>query len=184
MATEMMERAADLSPCGRYRYSLTRIWDDDERKGHVLWIMLNPSTADASCDDPTIRRCIGFSRAWRCGGMAVVNLFALRSPHPAHLLAAEDPVGPDNDAHIRRLLGEYRRRQDTIVAAWGGGGNHRRLRGRRDAVLRILPVDEIRCLNITASGDPLHPLYARGGLAPVTYGFPASFREREDARVA
>ncbi|MDB5297796.1 MAG: hypothetical protein JWO31_3779 [Phycisphaerales bacterium] len=72
--------AAVLSPCERYRYVLHRWWD--ESKPAVCWLMLNPSTADAATDDPTIRKCCGFARAWGAGGIAVVNLFALRATDP------------------------------------------------------------------------------------------------------
>ena len=78
-----IERSADLSPCGNYRYSLRRLWD--EKRPGVLWVMLNPSTADANADDPTVRRCMGYARSWGCGSIEVVNLCAWREIGRAHV---------------------------------------------------------------------------------------------------
>src|SRR5262245_13227298 len=109
------QSSAELSPCGRYRYALTRTWGDPKKV--VCWVMLNPSTADADQDDPTIRRCLGFSRAWGAGGLVVVNLFALRATDPDQLRIAADPVGPDNDSHLSTAA--FGR---LVVAAWGARG--------------------------------------------------------------
>ncbi len=96
-----MTGSAVLSECARYRYRLDRAWErDDHGLGTVTWVMLNPSTADADVDDPTIRRCIGFSKAWGYNALTVVNLFAWRATSPRDLCAVEDPVGPDNEAHL------------------------------------------------------------------------------------
>src|SRR5262245_19133112 len=95
-------KEALISPCGLYRYWLTRTWDNSLRR--VCWVMLNPSTADAEQDDPTIRRCVGFARSWGAGGIIVVNLFAFRASDPKALLRAADPVGPDNDGHILKSV--------------------------------------------------------------------------------
>lgn len=91
MASLFVESDARLSPCGLYRYTLTRTWD--ATKPRACWIGLNPSTADASEDDPTIRRMCGFADAWKCGGIIVVNLFALRATDPKELRRVKDPVG-------------------------------------------------------------------------------------------
>src|SRR5262249_14212908 len=96
---EEVRRAAVISDCGRYRYSLTRRWGD-AAEPRALFVMLNPSTADAEQDDPTIRRCIGFAKAWGMGSLEVVNLYALRATDPAALLSAPDPIGPKNDTMI------------------------------------------------------------------------------------
>jgi len=117
----------------------------------VLWIMLNPSTANAERDDPTIRRCIGFSRAWGFGAMHAVNLFALRATDPAELARAPDPVGPETD----RQIVESTAGADTIIAAWGA---HTLARARAVEVLPLL-AGPLRCLGVTASGAPRHPLY-------------------------
>lgn len=144
--------AATISPCGLYRYTLARRWGPGS--GSVLWIMLNPSTADADADDPTIRACRAFSERWGKNALEVVNLFALRSTDPRKLTDAEDPVGPENDDHIVQAV----ERSDLIVAAWGARGN---LYGRDDEVSRFLALRSRvpRCLGITKAGDPRHPLY-------------------------
>jgi hypothetical protein len=132
-----------------YRYMLTRRWGP----GPVLtWIMLNPSTADALKDDPTIRACIKFARRDGYGGIVVVNLFALRSPHPGVLAAHTSPVGPLNNAVISAVCGR------EAAAAWGAGGS---LLGRDKAVAGMLAGTDLRCLGLTKDGFPKHPL-ARG----------------------
>ncbi len=156
-----MIRRALFSADGRYRYRLSRRWD---RRGQtVAFCLLNPSTADAERDDATIRRCIGFARAWGYGGVEVVNLFALRATRPETLQRATDPVGPENDRHIARAV----RRADTVVIAWGA---HGALRGRHAEVLALLgrPA-RLRCFGWTRSRQPRHPLYLPHGarLRPV-----------------
>ncbi|MFD3920195.1 DUF1643 domain-containing protein [Streptomyces sp. NPDC058595] len=93
-----MIRTALISDCGRYRYRLTRTWGPGPA---AVMVMLNPSTADGTQDDPTVRRCVTFADAWGCGGLIVVNLYAWRATKRAELKLAPDPVGPDNDAHLR-----------------------------------------------------------------------------------
>jgi hypothetical protein len=141
--------AARFSRDGRYRLSLVRAWDEGPR---VAWIMLNPSTAGADQDDPTLRRCIDFARRWGCGSLEVVNLFALVTPLPGALRTASAPIGPDNDAAIAAAIA----RADLVVAAWGAA--HRGLLGRADDVRARLPARAM-CLGFTKSGDPRHPLY-------------------------
>src|SRR3954471_10304152 len=110
----VLYRGAHLSSDGVYRYTLSRLWDTDPVSPEMVWVMLNPSTADAAVDDPTIRRCIGFARLWGYAGIRVVNLFALRAADPKALLAHQDPVGPDNDHWLRAVTGER-----FTMAAWG-----------------------------------------------------------------
>src|SRR5688500_18287560 len=110
-----MIKKATLSACGRYRYHLERRWAT-----HVLPIvMLNPSTADAEIDDPTIRRCMGFAKRDGYGGIAVCNLYALRSPSPDDLWRADDPYGPDNGEALRRLALYASVNTLPILCAWG-----------------------------------------------------------------
>ena len=146
---------AVLSPCERYRYTLRRVWDADAPL--MVFIMLNPSTADAAVDDATIRRCMGFARDNGFGGILVLNLFAFRATKPAEMKATADPVGLENDAHIMDAMAALRP-QDRVVAAWGV---HGRLNGRADDVvdqLESLGVI-VLCLGRTKDGHPKHPLY-------------------------
>lgn len=107
---------------GNYRYALWRRWTDGVRAegatdGLCLFVMLNPSTADAFVDDPTLKSCIRLAKGWGFGRLAVGNLYGWRSPKPKNLLTAPDPVGPDNDEWLDELLSEASR----VVVAWGAG---------------------------------------------------------------
>lgn len=143
---------------GPYRYVLERDWSGGRT---VVWIMLNPSTADASTDDPTLRRCLAFSKAWGFGTLRIVNLFAWRSPDPADLERVVDPIGPDNDHHIH----ETARAGDLVVCAWGVGG---KLFDRDQAVLAQLRRAgvELHALAWTQRGKPTHPLYLSKDIHP------------------
>ncbi|MFT3819806.1 MAG: DUF1643 domain-containing protein [Rubrivivax sp.] len=152
-----MDRGAYISECGRYRYSLWRQWGPGDQ---VMFVGLNPSTADATLDDPTVRRCIGFARAWGYGGLVLTNLFAWRATSPRDMMAADDPVGPDND----RVLRSAYAKAALTVATWGAFGSHG---GRHDAVREMLP--RLHCLRLTKGGHPGHPLYLPGGLRPVEW---------------
>lgn len=135
-----------------YRYLLTRIWDPSTPA--AVWLMLNPSTADAMDDDPTIRRCKAYAVREGAGGIVVVNLFALRSTDPRALLRHRNPVGPANDAFIRQAVRGAR----TVIAAWGAAGVQD---GRSVAVAGMLARLRVpvQCLGVTATGQPRHPLY-------------------------
>lgn len=160
-APAVIERGAELSPCGRYRYRLWRRWGEG---APLVWCMLNPSTADALEDDPTIRRCMGFARRDGHGGIEVANLFALRATDPSALAAADDPVGPLNNAI---LLGTARA-AGTVVAAWGA---HAAARERQHVALAYFVAVGARvlCLGATRGGEPRHPLYVRGDQPLVEY---------------
>jgi hypothetical protein len=157
-----LESEALFSPCGKYRYRLSR-----QLVPHVpkyggrtcLFVMLNPSTADATENDQTIRRCIGFARGWGFDWLHVVNLFAITATDPTGMLKAEDPVGPENDLH---LLGEASA-ADMVVCAWGKHGAHR---GRAQAVASLLHPYEPRCLATNQDGSPKHPLYVAASAKP------------------
>lgn len=157
---DVMERGAYISACGLYRYSLWRQWAPGPR---VMFIGLNPSTADATLDDPTIRRCIGFARAWGYSGLMMTNLFAWRDTEPRNMMAVTDPVGPDNDRVLR--LG-YERAALT-VAAWGAHGTH----DGRDKVIRAM-LPDLHYLRLTKHGHPGHPLYLPAALQPVKWMSP------------
>jgi hypothetical protein len=150
----------------RYRYLLTR--GPAGAREHVVFVMLNPSTADQEQDDPTIRRAIGFAHRLGFARLSVVNLFALRATDPAHLYRARDPVGPDNDDAIRAAVAEA----TLVVAAWG---NHGALRGRAAEVAALLPA--YHCFGTTRLGQPRHPLY----LPYATALAPASARRTRPA---
>lgn len=144
-----LRRDAVLSSDGIYRYRLSRTWD--RTKLPLVWIMLNPSTADAYQDDPTIRRCMSFARREGAGGIEVLNLFAYRSPSPKDLQKASDPIGPDNDEWIREVLYPHSR----CVCAWGAYPAWNRVARVMDLARGI----NFKCLGRTAAGHPKHPLY-------------------------
>jgi len=143
---------AVYSDCMRYRYLLTRVWDD--QAGRVLYVMLNPSTADELRNDPTIERCERRSRALGFGAMRIANLFAFRATRPDDLKRAKAPIGPDNDA----LLAEACIWADTVICAWGVHGDHLQ---RGAAVADLIATSGIRMvhLGLTKQGLPRHPLY-------------------------
>lgn len=159
----MMRTAADVSPCGAYRYTLTRSWASG-RLPPVCFIMLNPSTADASVDDPTIRRCVGYARAWGYGALHVVNLFALRSTSPVAITRHPDPVCPENDAAIVTTVEQC----PLIVCAWGNRGGWLQ---RDEAILSILRGMGVKphALRINKRGIPSHPLYLPATLTAIPY---------------
>ena len=147
---------AEFSSCGRYRYTLWRTWDAGAPP--VMFVMLNPSTADAAQNDPTIRRCIGFARDWGYGGVRVGNLFAWRTPYPRALRSAPEPVGRDNDGALRELADGAA----LVIAAWGV---HGAWRGRAQAFRQAFP-RPLHALCITKSGEPAHPLRLRRACTP------------------
>lgn len=156
-----LDSAATLSADGRYRYDLTRRWGDGPL---ALWVMLNPSTADADTDDPTIRRCIGFSKREGCGGLVVVNRFAYRATDPSELIDIDDAEGPDNTDVILRWFDHPDVR--LRILAWGAWlDDHRRaMRGTSlvASTLTFAPGSgTMRCLGRTKGGAPRHPLYVR-----------------------
>ncbi len=152
-----LKKSATISADGVYRYTLSRVWD--ETLPNLNFIMLNPSTADADLDDPTIRRCIGFGQRDGYGGIQVVNLYAFRATKPSEMLAAIDPVGPDNDAAWLQINGD-------VVAAWGANA-------KQDQVNRAIGVfQELKCLGVTKDGHPRHPLYIRGDQPIIPWSAP------------
>ena len=152
---------------GCYRYQLARQISSRTalHAGMLNIIMLNPSTTTEQHNDPTIRRCVGYARAWGYGTLVVTNLFALRSTAPGRLKLAVDPIGPDNNWHIHQVA----REANLLLAAWGVGGGYR---GRDRSVLRIVSCFDVplKCLGRTKGGYPFHPLYRRASLQPVPFG--------------
>lgn len=149
---------AEYSPCERYRYTLTRTMNpgvvgDDART--IAFIGLNPSTATATTDDPTVRRCIGYAAREGFGRFIMLNAFGYRATDPKEMKAQPEPVGAGNDAAIVRVVTFA----DLVVLAWGAHGTHQ---GRHDAVLGLLDgLCEPVCLGVTKAGLPRHPLYLR-----------------------
>lgn len=154
--------SAIISDCGKYRYLLTRPAGDAAfvraARDTVVFCMLNPSTADASIDDPTIRRCRGFADRWNCAGIAVVNLYAYRATDPRELRKLDriTAVGPENDHWLRDVAAK----SVGIVCAWGANAEPWRVQ----EVLRIFAAAGARtyCLGTTKAGHPRHPLYVPG----------------------
>lgn len=149
-----MESSARISPCGLYRYSLDRSWD--KSLPSVVFVMLNPSTADADRDDPTIHRVVGFAKSHGFGSLRAVNLFAYRATDPRYLWTAPDPVGPENYTEIESSC----RSADDVVFAWGAMKKEAQFeRSRRvDSIVRSIGHSP-KCLGLTKDGEPRHPLY-------------------------
>ncbi|GAB4134715.1 MAG: DUF1643 domain-containing protein [Cyanobacteria bacterium J069] len=148
------QAGAVFDPSGQYRYLLWRGWEAIAPR--VLFVMLNPSTANAERNDPTIRRCMGFAKAWGYGRLEVVNLFAYCATRPQDLRRADHPVGEAGD----RALLDAASRADQIILAWGNGG---RLHGRDRTVLELLSGYPLHCLGLTKQQQPRHPLYVPSG---------------------
>ena len=161
-----MRKRATLGGAGRYRYSLERVWRPEGPR--AAFVLLNPSTADAHQDDPTLRRCAGFARATGAGGLEVVNLFALRTPDPDRLAQAADPVGPANRRAQRRAV----LRADTVILGWGAAPLAVQEATRFLACLGRWQAQTgapVLCLGTTRSGAPRHPLYVPARTPLVTY---------------
>lgn len=161
-----MEKTALISPCGRYRYRLTRRWGP----GALLpFVMLNPSTADADVDDATIRRCMSFARREERGGIVVGNLFAYRATDPEALRAVADPVGPSNVSALTGIIIDAAFAGVPVLCGWGA---YSRLKDQ-DAMLRRIAAKhgvKLVCLGTTMAGYPRHPLYVRRDQPLVEWG--------------
>lgn len=153
-----------------YRYHLTRHWDDlmSGARPPLLWIMLNPSTADEKILDPTVRKCIHFAKAWGYGGIEVCNMFALRSTDPRELMRRELPIGVDNNRTILERVSDVHHRGGKIVCAWGNNKaivSYKRIEWAREA-LRSFP---LWCLRLNGDGSPGHPLYIPNDTQPTRF---------------
>jgi hypothetical protein len=156
--SEPIERSAHLSACRTYRYALWRRWGTGP---YAMFIGLNPSTADETNDDPTIRRCIAFARSWGFDALCMTNLFAYRATDPADMKKAGGAaIGWENDHTLTTLA----RGAGVVVAAWGAHGTHK----RRDQSVRLL-VPDLHYLRLTKDGHPGHPLYLPATLRPVKW---------------
>lgn len=154
-----VERSATFSRCQQYRYTLWRDWRDLlTPAGYVMFIGLNPSTADDFQDDPTIRRCIRFTTSWGYGAMCMTNAFAFRTKSPKVMKKQTDPVGADNDKHLMNIAADAA----IIVAAWGADGCFM----GRDQQIREMFRGRLHYLDLTDAGQPRHPLYLKKSLTP------------------
>lgn len=150
-----MKNTAKLSKCRQYRYALWRTWDDS--KPFVLFVGLNPSTADETTDDATLTRCINFAKTWGYGGACMANLFAFRATQPSDMKLANEPIGKDNDTWLRKLSNDA----GIVVAAWGNDGAYL---DRSTDAKKLL--SNVHYLKMNKSGEPAHPLYLSAKLTP------------------
>lgn len=147
---------ATFSDCRKYRYALWRIWD--ENKPFIMFIGLNPSTANENDNDPTIRRVIGFAKDWGYGGIYMMNLFAIVSSNPEVLKTSSDPIG-END----KWLLEIKEKCKDVLFAWGNFD----VNGRDKTVSDIFP--KAVCLGFNKNGSPKHPLYISAKQSQINY---------------
>lgn len=148
----------------RYRFRLSRVWDAG--RARCCFVLLNPSTADATTEDPTLRRCVSFARRWGFGAVEVVNVFALRASDPRGLYGAEDPVGRGNNFALVAAA----RAAGLVVAGWGNHASRVLApeRDRAEEVRRALAAAGVplTTLRLTRAGQPGHPLYVRAATPP------------------
>jgi hypothetical protein len=148
---EYVDKAAEISPCGQYRYSLMRRFTY-QGTGTILFVGLNPSTADALIDDPTIRRETDFAKRWGYDIYLKGNLYAYRSTKPAKLSTVPDPIGGLNCDRLMRMIGDAR----VVVACWG---QHKLSPGAAALARAVLGMKHTRCFGFNKNGSPVHPLF-------------------------
>ena len=174
-----MKRETIFSPCRKYRYTLWREWGCDlfegdgvnRDRGFVQFIGLNPSTADETKDDPTIRRCIGFSRDWGYGAMVMTNIFAFRATDPEMMKACDSPETPDLSLENRHHIMNLAREAGIVIAAWGKHGKHMGLGA--DTLLCFKQNGlKIHHLGLNGDGTPKHPLYLKATTKPTEFDKP------------
>lgn len=165
-------RTTIFSSCRKYRYTLWREWDptysdwllakNDNATKYLMVIGLNPSTADETKDDPTIRRCIGFAEHWGFGALCMTNLFAWRDTKPENMKKAVDPIGPECGQWLCKIADGA----GMILAAWGKDG---KFTGRdRNVLSSIRAIGKpVHCLGTNGDGTPKHPLYIAAATQPI-----------------
>lgn len=156
---QSMQNWANISKCRNYRYDLWRRWHENPITPYVAFIGVNPSTADETKDDPTIRRCVNFAKSWGYGAMHMVNLYGLRSTDPKKLKTVIDSIGPDNDFWLKLVCNEAA----IVVAAWGNNAEPKRAYD-----IRVL-VPGLHYLELTKEGQPRHPLYLKKDRRPIPW---------------
>lgn len=166
-----MKPLATWSACRAYRYTLRRpylqdLFDSREKYRVCAFLLLNPSTATETEDDPTIRRCIGFARRWGFAELVIINVYALRSTDPAGLWKVDDPVGPGNDAAIAEVAA----RAERIVCGWGKHARTERI----ERVAELLAGRDTYALAVNQDGSPKHPLYIPAATEPQPYTLPGA----------
>lgn len=161
----LTEANAVLSDCEKYRFFLERSWDDDLPKLPVC--MLNPSTGDAEQDDQTIRRLTNFAKRWGYGGLAIVNLYPLRSPKPAVMWASEDRSHDKNDEWLDAIIVIAENNGGKLLIAWGDDGNYE---DKADQFIKRVSerskTIKLVTLGKTARGHPRHPMALGRGRVP------------------
>jgi len=158
-----MQNECVFSPDRKHRYTLIHRWDELLNPNHgIVWICLNPSTADENQLDPTLRRIQGFSAMWGYSFFIMLNLFAWRATLPGDMKIAADPIGPDND----RWIAHWGSKVDRVMLGWGEHGAHV---GRDQQVLKYLDRSKTFCLERNASGQPKHPLYVSKKNKPMLF---------------
>jgi hypothetical protein len=160
-------QGAKFSDDQEYRYRLWRTWN--HTKPTITFVMLNPSTAGETADDPTIRRCINFAQEWGYGTLEVVNLFGLRATDPSKLQEHNAPIGPKNDEFLRQACQDA----EMVVVAWGADGS---LYGREREVTEMLSMD-LYALDTTKDNHPVHPLYQPADTEPLKWRYDGSTKE-------
>lgn len=163
-----MRKDALISPCGLYRYWLKRHWEDDLVGLPV--IMLNPSTADAEIDDPTIKRCMEFARREGYGGITVLNVFALRATNPEELKKVNDPNGPDNNDWLKRMMGFHELGGSKIILVAWGANKFAEPRAAQIIDMAKREGAQLVCLGTSKNGAPKHPLYIKGDQPFMPFG--------------
>ena len=162
---EFIETTAQISECEAYRYLLTRVWD--AALPSLTFMMLNPSTADASEADPTINRCIGFAKRDGFGGIRVINVYAYRSPNPHELRKVSDPIGPENSKWLENELEYVAKNKGLIVCAWGAKDFATKAAQNFLITAKEKGVD-LKSLGFSKYGHPLHPLYLKANTSFVS----------------
>ena len=160
-ARKWISAKAEISHCKKYRYSLSRFITTGKKT--MVFVMLNPSTADAMKDDATIRRCVSFAKRESCDIVEVVNLYGYRATNPKKLWTVDDLHGPENTKFVATAV----RGADIVVCAWG---NNARMADVYDFLDRY-EFKKLKCLGVTKTGMPKHPLYIKSDQELLNYDF-------------
>lgn len=157
MTDLLMEKGAVISDCQQFRYKLWRRWNN--ALPWQIWVMLNPSTADADVDDPTIKRLIKRATAGGFGGLAVFNLYCFRATDPSDLWQADDPCGPEGIKHMLQIQPMANCPEGgQIVCGWGENAKKSRVAIFTEYLAKEMGC-QLHCLDVTKYGQPVHPLY-------------------------